>query len=83
MADEASLKETALITQFDPASAIKSRIARMRARITRWDREAGGVETWWVGGSAYRQFCEGMARAAREKESELETALGPLVVRHS
>jgi hypothetical protein len=58
--------------QTDPVSKIESRIARLRERIARWEKEAGEIETLWTGGPAYRKFCEGMAGAAREKQAELE-----------
>jgi hypothetical protein len=74
-ADEASLKEEAMITRIDTAMTIKSRIARMEVRIAKRDTEADGVETWWIAGPAYRKFCEEMAGAAREKKAELETQL--------
>ena len=59
----------------DPALNIESRIARRRDRIARWEKEAEGADLFWSGGDDYRQFCEGMAAAAREKKTELETEL--------
>ena len=62
--------------QTDPVLKIESKIARRRERIARWDTEAGEVEAFWTGGPDYRAFCQGMARAAREKKE-----LGPVVCR--
>jgi len=70
-ADEAPLREKAGITQVDPASIIKSRIERMRARIAKWDQEAARSEPLWIGWPAYWKFCDDMAEAAREKKAEL------------
>ena len=64
--------------QTDPVLKIESRIARRRKRIARWDTEAGEVEAFWTGGPDYRAFCQGMARAAREKKEELEAKLKQL-----
>jgi hypothetical protein len=71
-ADGPSSKAKALITRIDTAMTIKSRIARMEVRIAKWDKEAVGVETSWIGGPAYIKFCEEMAGAARAKKAELE-----------
>ena len=70
-ADKSSLKENAMNSPTDPVLKFKSRIARRRERIAKWDQEADEVETWWTGGPEYRKFCEGMAGAAREKKRNL------------
>jgi hypothetical protein len=58
-----------------PAStvAIRGRIARMKARIARWETEARGIEPSWIGGPAYRKFCDDLAGAARQEKATLET----------
>jgi hypothetical protein len=75
LADESSLKERAMNPQTDPSLRIKSRIARRMERIAKWEKEADEIETSWPGEPDYRMFCEGMARAAREKKAELEAEL--------
>jgi hypothetical protein len=66
------MREKAMEPQTNPVLKIETRISRMRVRIARWEKEAAEIETLWTGGPAYREFCEGMARAAREKQAELE-----------
>ena len=62
-------------SQIDPVLELKSRIARSKERSCKWENEANGAETSWTGGYAYREFCKGMARAAREKQVKLEAQL--------
>jgi hypothetical protein len=49
----------------------------MTTRIARWETEARGIEPSWIGGSAYRQFCDDLAGAARREKAALETATPP------
>jgi hypothetical protein len=69
------LKLKVMNTSTVAALIIRDKIARSRERIARWDKEAGEVEPSWTGGPYYRQFCEGMAGAAREKSRQLEAEL--------
>ena len=58
-----------------PTSTVvrQTRATRMTERIARWEREARGVEAWWVGGLAYKKFCGDLARAARDDMAALKT----------
>jgi hypothetical protein len=62
----------------DLALMTQRRIARRKERVARWDKEADGIESTWVGGPAYRAFCRDMAGAARETTAELERELQQL-----
>jgi len=64
-----------LTAQLDPTSELERRIARGRARTAKWDGEAAAVELWWLGGPAYKHFCEQLAGSARQKTAELEAEL--------
>ena len=72
-ADESSMREMAV-----RALMLERRIMRRRIRMAKWDEEAAAVEAGWIGGPAYRKFCEQLAAAAREKNAELETELKQL-----
>lgn len=62
-------------TQTDPVSVLKRRIVRSQARLDKWDQEVAAIEPWWLGGPAYKQFCDQLAGAARQKNAALEAEL--------
>lgn len=64
-------REEALTTPADTALALERRIERRKCRVARWGREAAAIEPWWLGGPAYRQFCEQLAAAAGQQVVEI------------
>jgi hypothetical protein len=45
----------------------------MNERIARWELEALGIEASWIGGPAYKKYCDDLAGAARQEKAALET----------
>jgi hypothetical protein len=73
--NERRFEELALQVSTDATLAIERRIERCRARVAKWNQEAAAIEPWWAGGPNYQQFCDQLARTARQNCSELEVAL--------